>query len=267
MSRSSLLLGLLLFAPAFAAEPPSREKFHLFLLVGQSNMAGRGVVEAQDKQPHPRILMFTKGNRWAPAIDPLHFDKSVAGVGLGKTFALQLVKENPDIVIGLIPCAAGGSPIDSWTPGGYHSQTKSHPYDDAIQRTKLAMKDGVLQGVLWHQGESDSRSGRAEVYEKKLHQMIARFRKEFDSPKLPFIAGQMGIFAERPWSDAKKKVDAAHRELPKKVSHTAFVPANGLKHKGDKIHFDSASFREFGKRYAKAYQKLLAVANSGEGGR
>src|SRR5262245_33767010 len=70
-----------------AAALPAKEKFHLYLLIGQSNMAGRGTVEEQDKRPHPRVLMFTKENTWAPAVDPLHFDKpAAAGVGLGSSF-------------------------------------------------------------------------------------------------------------------------------------------------------------------------------------
>src|SRR5687768_14861689 len=60
--------------------PPAKEKFHLYLLIGQSNMAGRGVVEEADKVPHPGVLVFTKENAWAPAVDPLHFDKTIAGV-------------------------------------------------------------------------------------------------------------------------------------------------------------------------------------------
>jgi len=231
----------------------AKEKFHLYLLAGQSNMAGRGKVEPQDKKPHARVFMFTKENEWKPAVAPLHFDKPFAGTGLGRTFGIRVAESSPEVVVGLIPCAAGGSPIKSWEPGGYHGQTKSHPWDDAIRRTKLAMKDGVLKGILWHQGESDSREGLAEIHEAKLHDLIERFRKEFDAPDLPFIAGQMGQFKERPWSDAKKQVDAAHRSLPDKVAQTAFVSSDGLEHKGDKVHFSAASFRELGERYAKAY--------------
>ncbi|MFP6899368.1 MAG: sialate O-acetylesterase, partial [Opitutales bacterium] len=235
-----------------------RKNLHLYLLVGQSNMAGRGKVEAQDKEPHPRVLMLTKQNRWAPAVDPLHFDKSVAGTGLGRTFGIRVAESNPRITVGLIPCAAGGSPISTWEPDGYHGQTKSHPWDDAIKRAKRAIRDGVLKGILWHQGESDSRTGPAEVYEKKLHDLIARFRKELNAPEVPFLAGQMGQFAERPWSDAKKKVDAAHGGLPGKVKRTAFIASDGLGHKGDKVHFSAAAFRELGERYAKAYLEKFA---------
>jgi hypothetical protein len=60
-----------------------------------------------------------------------------------------------------------------------------------------------------------------------------------------------------PWDAAHKKVDQAHRDIVKKISFTAYVSADGLKHKGDKVHFDAASYRELGKRYATAYLKLM----------
>jgi len=256
-----LCLGGCLFANlAVAAEPSEtvipKEKFHLFLLVGQSNMAGRGKVTDADRKPHPRVLMFTKKQTWAPAVDPLHFDKSIAGVGLGKTFGIQVAEANPDITVGLIPCAVGGSPISAWEPGGYHASTKSHPWDDAIKRAKAALAAGQLKGILWHQGEGDSRPGKSDVYEEKLHAFIARLRKELNAPKVPFIAGQMGIFEEAPWSAEKKQVDAAHRRLPESVPYTSFVFSTDLGHKGDKVHFSADAYREFGKRYYLVYKQV-----------
>jgi hypothetical protein len=85
-------------------------------------------------------------------------------------------------------------------------------------------------------------------------------RKELGVPEVPFVVGQMGEFAEAPWNDAKVQVDKGHQDLPKKVPHTAFVSAEGLKHRGDKIHFDSPSCREFGKRYYGAFQSLAKAA-------
>ena len=134
--------------------------------------------------------------------------------------------------------------------------------DESIKRARIALKSGTLKGILWHQGESDSKDGPAQIHEAKLHELIARFRKTLDAESAPFIAGQMGQFAERPWSDAKKMVDAAHQNLPKHVKQTAFVNSNDLKHKGDRVHFDSASFREFGKRYFKAFQELTVKQGS-----
>jgi len=242
---------------ADAADLPTKDKFHLFLLAGQSNMAGRGKVAEEDTIPHPRVLALNKEDDWVPAKDPIHFDKRVAGVGLGRTFGMILGDRDPGITIGLIPCAAGGSPISSWEPGGYHGQTKSHPYDDAIKRTKIAMQRGTLKAILWHQGESDSQPDKAKVYEEKLHALIERFRTEFQTPDLPFILGQLGRFPDRPWDDARELVNSIHESTPKKMKNTAFVASTGLKHKGDKVHFDAKSIREFGKRYAEAYFDLV----------
>jgi hypothetical protein len=259
MIRPIILLFVFLSAAVAHAQdaaPPPREKFHLFLLVGQSNMAGRGTVEEQDRTPHPRVLMLNKADAWVPAIDPLHFDKPAAGVGLGKTFGVLYAEAHPGVTVGLIPCAVGGSPIDAWKPGAFYEPTKSHPWDDAMRRAQLALKSGTLAGILWHQGESDSTAELAPVYEAKLHDLIARMRKELGAPDVPFIVGEMGKFDESPWNDARVQVDKAHRELPRKVPHTAYVSAEGLKHRGDKLHFDSASCREFGRRYFDAFQSL-----------
>jgi Carbohydrate esterase, sialic acid-specific acetylesterase len=251
-------LSIALLAQGLAQDValPDKANFHLFLLVGQSNMAGRGVVEEQDKTPHPRVLMLSQEGKWVPAIDPMHFDKPAAGVGLGKTFGQIIAEAKPGVTIGLIPCAVGGSPIDAWKPGVFYPATKSHPWDDMAKRVSLALPTGTLKGILWHQGESDSKPELAQAYESKLHDLIARLRQEVKAPEVPFIAGQMGKFAEMPWKPEAFIVDQAHQTLSAKVPHTAFVSAEGLKHKGDKIHFDSTSFRELGRRYAEAFVKM-----------
>lgn len=258
MTTRFILLTCLLavFAAAQDATLPSKDKFQLFLLVGQSNMAGRGVVEEQDKTPHPRLLMLSKEGQWVPAMDPLHFDKTAAGVGLGKTFGQIVAEATPGVTIGLIPCAVGGSPIDAWKPGVFYPPTKSHPWDDTVKRVEIALKAGTVKGILWHQGESDSKPELAEAYAAKLQDLVKRLRELVKAPDAPFIAGQMGKFAEAPWATEKAVVDKAHQDLPKAVPHCAFVRAEGLLHKGDKVHFDSAAYRELGKRYAEAYLKM-----------
>lgn len=240
-----------------APPPPAKESLDLFLLVGQSNMAGRGTVEPQDQIPIPRVLMLDKARIWVPAVDPMHFDKPIAGVGLGRSFAARLAETRPGITIGLIPAAAGGSPIGTWVPGGYHDQTKSHPWDDAIERAKVAQQSGTLRAILWHQGESDATPELAPGYEARLHDLVARFRSALDDPDVPFVAGQLGRYADVPWDDPRRLVDAAHRALPTRVRRTAFVSSDGLVHGGDKVHFDTASLRELGRRYAAAYEALV----------
>lgn len=263
MRLLALFLLTSIWLPILAAEPsalPAKEKLHLYLLIGQSNMAGRGTVEAEDKKPHPRVLMLDKSGNWVPAVDPLHWDKAAAGTGLGKTFGIEMAEHDPSVTIGLIPCAHGGSPIDSWQPGVFYPPTKGHPWDDMITRTNLALKSGVLKGILWHQGESDSGSPEtAAAYEGKLHDLIKQVRTAFDAEKVPFVCGQMGQFPEAPWDAPHKLVDKAHRELPSKVTLAGFASSEGLKHRGDKVHFDTASYRELGRRYAAEMLRLQAA--------
>ena len=73
------------------------------------------------------------------------------------------------------------------------------------------------------------------------------------------MLGQMGLFPEVPWSPAAQQVDAAHRALPQALPLAGYVSAEGLKHKGDKIHFDSAALRELGRRYYTAYRTLVPL--------
>lgn len=263
MIRSLLFFGIILIhtvATTASAQQrlPSKESFDLFLLVGQSNMAGRGKVTDADQSPVDGVLMFNTDQQWVPAVDPLHFDKpKIAGVGLGRTFGIAIAKMTPGKTIGLIPCAVGGTGIDVWIPGARDAATNTHPWDDAMVRAKAALKDGTLRGILWHQGESDSNAEKSATYEAKLHDLIARFRDELDAPDVPFIVGQLGEFEGKPWDDAKHLVDKAHQELPSKVKATAFVSADALVDGGDKTHFDAESMREFGRRYAAAYQKWI----------
>ncbi len=129
---------------ATAQAPALKQKFHLYLLAGQSNMAGRGAVEAEDTVINSRVWMLTKDNEWKPAKEPLHFDKpGITGVGPGLAFGKAMAAAGTSIIIGLIPCAVGGTSINLWNEGQYDSVTKMHPYDDAISRTKQAMKGGV----------------------------------------------------------------------------------------------------------------------------
>lgn len=259
---TSAAIALLFTIAAPAAEPvklPAKEKFHLYLLVGQSNMAGRGKVEAGDKKPVANLLMLNKDNQWVPAVDPLHFDKPAAGVGLGRTFGMEVLAADPTVTIGLIPCAQGGSPISTWVPGAYFDQTKSHPWDDAIKRAKKAQESGVIHGILWHQGEGDSNEKAAPVYAGKLKALVEAFRKELNTDA-PFIVGQLGKFQKGKWTPSHDVVDKAHRELPQQVPNAAFVSAEGLTANSDNLHFDTKSQREFGKRYAAAYFQLLKAA-------
>lgn len=245
-----------LAADATQAKLPPRARFHLFLLAGQSNMAGRGDVEPKDRVPIDGVLALDAEGRWVPAIDPLHWDKPGAGTGLARSFAVEYLRSHPGVTVGFIPAACGGSPISAWQPGQYFDQTNSHPYDDALARARLALKHGTLRGILWHQGESDRSPELAERYEAALTELIARLRRELAAHSVPFVLGQLGQFTGAPWDDAARRVDLAQRNVAAQVPFTIFVPADGLTSKPDNLHFDARSLREFGKRYAAAFAKL-----------
>ena len=254
----------LLFLPVLAkAQASDPENLHLFLLAGQSNMAGRGKIDEAQNRPDPRILVLDKAGKWVPARDPLHFDKpGMVGVGIGRTFAQTLLDNNPNITIGLIPCAVGGSAISTWEPGGYHKQTKSHPYDDTIKRLKIARRAGTIKAILWHQGEADSNAQNAPHYQEKLDVVISRLRDAAGAADIPFIVGQLGQFEGKPWNEHRKQVDAAHRSLPDRIPATAFVSSDGLTDKGDRTHFSADSYRELGRRYADAFLTFVTKQKS-----
>jgi hypothetical protein len=239
---------------------PERAPLHLFLLVGQSNMAGRGDVEASDRQPLPRVIALDAGRRWVPALDPLHWDKPVAGVGLARSFAIEYLRTHaPGVTVGLIPAACGGSPLSSWRPGAYFDETHSHPYDDAITRARSPQDRGTLRGILWHQGESDCSAELAPRYQSALVALIERLRHELRAPGVPFVIGQLGRFdGAEPWSEWTRMVDQAHRDVAASVPAAAFVSSEGLTSKADHLHFDAASLRELGRRYAAALADVEA---------
>jgi len=235
--------------------------FDLYLLIGQSNMAGRGEIGPQDTEIHPRVYALDRSKQWVPASDPIHFDKPIVAVGPGLTFGKVMAGHDPTTCVGLIPCAVGGSPISTWQPGGYWEQTQSKPYDDAVTRTRIARQGGVLQGILWHQGESDSNEKDASPYLDRLEALIARLRTELDAPDVPFVAATLGDFvvSRNPWAQV---VNDALRQLPQRVHRTACVEATGLEHNGDNLHFNGASAHELGRRYAKAMIRLQDVGGS-----
>ena len=230
----------------------------VFLLAGQSNMAGRGEVEPRDGVVNPRVLRLDARMTWVPALDPLHWDKpAIVGVGPGRAFALALAARDPRARIGLVPAAVGGSPVSSWEPGALDAATNTHPYDDAMARLAVAMKSGRLRAVLWHQGESDATPQRSVVYAAKLRALIERFRSVSGNPDLPFVIGQLGEFPGRPWTADTRRIDSVHRALAASMPNVAFVSAEGLRDKGDALHFDAASARTLGERYAAAYLRIV----------
>lgn len=252
----SILLLLLTAAVSLAADAPAplpdEQRMDLFLLIGQSNMAGRGKVEAEDQVINPRIWKLDKEDHWVPSVDPLHFDKpKIAGVGLGSSFARAIAEKYPDRFVGLIPSAVGGTRIDQWKPG-------SDLYNEAVRRAKVAQAHGTLKGILWHQGESDSVAARVPTYLANLKEIAEHLRADLNAPDVPLIVGQIGRFHERK-APYTKQINQELLSVDKVIPNSACATSEDLTDKGDQTHFDSPSLREFGKRYAAEYFHLTAT--------
>jgi hypothetical protein len=233
---------------------PPKEKLHLYVLMGQSNMAGRGVVGAEDKTAHPRVIMLNLDGKWEQATEPVTRDRARGlGVGPALAFGKAMAEHDPGITIGLVPCAVGGTALAKWQKG-------EKLYEDAVRRAKQAAEVGTLKGVLWHQGESEAgEEKRAADYDVRWARMIGDFRKDLSKSDLPVVVGELGEFLyvrtgnKSPFA---KLVNERIDKIPQAVEHTAVASSKGLGHKGDELHFDAESEREFGRRYAAAMAQL-----------
>jgi hypothetical protein len=245
-----------------ASPSTDKSKFWLFLLAGQSNMAGRGAVEAIDTMPNVHVLTLNKDGEWEIAKDPIHFDRTYAGVGPGLSFGKDMAKAYPAVYVGLIPCAVGGSSVTSWQPD---NAPKNENYLKAIERCKKAMETGTLKGIIWHQGETDCTAKGVTTYEQRLINTINGFRKDLGMPALPFIAGELPAFqmhfpdkadqlTDNPYVPQINQIIAG---LKAKLENYDYVKADSTDHRGDRLHFNSASARLMGKRYAVAMKQYL----------
>lgn len=162
MSRTLILLAALFISSGVSAQDertlsfplktdyveqmPPAEKLWLFVLAGQSNMAGRGLVEPSDTVPHPRILTVTPDMRWAVAKEPLQlYQPALTGLGPGLAFARALIREvDEDIWIGLIPCAVGGSSTADWLSDSVYNGVRLK--SNLAGKLTWAMNYGTVKG-------------------------------------------------------------------------------------------------------------------------
>lgn len=228
---------------------PPKKNFHLYLLMGQSNMSGCGTLE-EDKKSHPRVLRIDPDGQWIPAAEPLHFDGEARGVGPGFSFARDMAKADESVTIGLIPCAVGGSPLKMWQKGAGH-------YNTAVARAKQAMKTGTMKGALWHQGESDLNDNDAPTYAARFTQMVKDLRADLGVKGLPVVVGTLGDFITD-FSPLTGFLNNVLMNVPNEIPNTACALSTGLKNQ-DAVHFNAEAQRELGKRYAKEMARLIGA--------
>jgi len=240
--------------------PENTTQLDLFLLMGQSNMKGRGVMPEEPKRDPRIVMMHLKDDKWYLARHPLHLTGDAktfqghdnAGVGPGLAFAETLAAANPKSAIGLVPCAVGGSSIKLWQKG-------AKLYDEALRRAKLALQTTApvkarIRGVIWLQGEANANPEELPLHAERLRAMIEALRADLVLPELPFIACTIGEMKPEPLLTNLKAMNEIQLALPKNVPHTACVDARDLKtHIGDAVHFDTAAQNEIGKRFAEKF--------------
>lgn len=225
-------------------------------------MAGRGKVESIDTLTHPRVWMLDMDTNWVLARDPIHFDKPIAGVGLGLTFGKIMANENNAIRIGLIPCAIGGSSINQWFQDSLHLETNKYPYNEMIFKSKMAMESGILKGILWHQGESDTGSEvDVDIYSEKFHTMLDSLKADLGITSVPLVIGELGYFFYDKQPLAKDLNEVLH-QLSDNNNCMRIVSADRLADKGDSTHFSSDSYHALGVRYATKMREVQSTCQT-----
>ncbi|ASO07567.1 sialate O-acetylesterase [Arenibacter algicola] len=232
---------------------PNKENLWVFILAGQSNMAGRGLVEPQDTVPNNRVYTLNKQGNIIFAKEPLHFyEPTMAGLDSGLSFGKALIKHIPDsISVLLIPTAVGGSSISQWLNDSIHREVKL--FSNFKQKAELGMRFGTVKGILWHQGESDAKTKEAPLYQIKLSELFYQFRKIIGNQETTVVIGQLGSYSTNPlWS----KINDHIKYYVSTDQYSGMINTQDLKDKGDKVHFNSEAQRLMGERFANEFIKL-----------
>jgi hypothetical protein len=227
------------------------QNLDIYLVIGQSNMAGRAAIRKEDSTSIERCYLFTGDtlSAWTVANNPLNLYSSVRKkvsmqrLGPAYAFAKSMVEASPEKEIGLVVNAKGGTKIVQWLPG-------TDLYKAAVQQTHKALKFGKLKGVIWHQGEGDCHPVRVDLYLGRLEVLINALREEFDNPALPFVAGQIYD------NETRYAFNQMLLQLPEFIENTGVVSSEGTS-VFDGTHFDSESAIILGNRYAQEMIKIV----------
>lgn len=270
----SLFFGLGLAVSTVSAAPDPN--FHIYLAFGQSNMEGQGDIGSQDKNVDERFQVLwaanngscsgkTKG-KWATAVPPL---AHCQGAKLGPTdyFGRTMVeKTDLQIKVGVIVVAVAGCSIQLFDKNGYANYARSqqswmtqrindyggNPYGRLIEMAKAAQADGVIKGIIFHQGETDAGDGN---WPSKVKGVYDNIIKDLGlGNDIPFLAGEV----LRSGSSAGANNNIA--KLPQQSKNFYVVSSQGFNQAlgdGQNVHFTSQEYRDFGKRYAEKMIEVL----------
>jgi len=242
-------------------------KLSLFILAGQSNIAGRGEVPKSGQNANSRAFVFGNDYHWRIAVEPIddpsnQVDKVSedpdAGFSPALAFATSLLEQRSDMVIGLIPCARGGSSIYEWR----RSLSENTLYGSCLKRVRAASTMGNVAGILFFQGEADAIA--PELYQEtvllpnewgdRFVVLVNNWRDDLGLPELPVVFAQIGantapdIFVN--WAIVKEQQGSV--QMP----FCVMITTDDLALK-DAVHFTSESYQTIGKHFAEAYVNLI----------
>ena len=273
--RKTLLCFLLLafcaslncFAAGGERKAPksSEEKYDIYLLIGQSNMAGRGgmLLPEDTARVMKGVWLLNAEGKPEPARNPLNRYSSVRKsmkmqqICPGTAFGEKVAKKTGRKIL-LVVNALGGSSIRAWAKDaplvadkGSIALGEKQLYAEAIRRTKEALAYGELKAILWHQGEADARN--PEAYKARLSALVENLRKDLNAPDVPFIAGEIAH-----WRSTASGFNGMIQTISTFVPNSDWVSSEGagmLKGKSDP-HFSRDGQLLIGERYADKVLKM-----------
>lgn len=270
------IITFLISSSAFTQEKQPDPKFQIFLCFGQSNMEAGARPETQDKgELDPRFQMLaavdmprlnrTKGN-WYPATPPINRQEN--NMGPVDWFGRNMVANLPkDIRVGVINVSVAGAGIELWDKHNWETylntreqwmknivkQYDGSPYARLVEMAKIAQKDGVIKGILLHQGESNSTDTNWPVKVKAIYNDLMK-DLNLNPKDVPLLAGELKSAEEHGVCSGFNTNILVH--LPEMIPNSYIISSKGVKGTPDQFHFNTAGMRELGKRYAVQMLKL-----------
>lgn len=232
----------------------------VFVLAGQSNMVGAAGAEelpAEHREPPENVLLYT-GGQWGPLKPRGNWGPEIA-------FGHELADAMPEERIGLIKYAVGGTGLPAWLPGWTAERAATTDNEaagplyrnlrEAIEHA-LRHRRATAVGVLWMQGERDSRFRPAgRNYRRNLELLIESLREDLGNERLPFILGRVNPPADRDY-DYRDEVRRAQERVADEDEYARLVGTDDLPKRDDGLHYNAAGLAGLGRRLAGAWLEL-----------
>ncbi|WP_232623089.1 glycoside hydrolase family 97 catalytic domain-containing protein [Pareuzebyella sediminis] len=275
MIKKTFLIAVITFLAWSSNSWAQDPNFHIYLCFGQSNMQGATRAQVRDTIPVPGFQMMspmdcpdlnrTRGE-WYPAVPPLA--NCNAGLSPSDYFGRKMAENMPkDVKVGVINVAVGGCKIELYDKDNYKSYVETapdwmlnwineyggNPYGRLVELAKKAQKDGVIKGILLHQGESNTGD---TLWPKKVKGVYEDLLKDLnlEGEKVPLLAGEL---LSEDQNGACASMNEIINTLPEVIPNSYVIASDGCEGIPDRLHFSASGYRKLGKRYADQMLQIL----------